>query len=202
GDETTGKPGDPRAAEVQQDQATRKFHKACAEPNEHYIAPFDLHPKFAELTAGLQSSLSGKSIRLTDGGDLLTIKSVVRDETTPYVWRPAPKSFSATRPYHNLWVTVKEREAPVSLYVPVDDYCLPDDGEGNILLPSSNYLQNVADCIKQSAGSMVGEVLVIVNRRGNTAMVMYKSNQTTSIEDEKVKMKSVICECLQAQRYP
>jgi hypothetical protein len=79
---------------------------------------------------------------------------------------------------------------------------LPDDGSGNILLPSANYLQTVADCIKQSAGSMVDEVLVLVSRSGTTAMVMYKSNQTKSIEAETEDMRKIICKCLQDHPYP
>jgi hypothetical protein len=79
---------------------------------------------------------------------------------------------------------------------------LPDDGSGNILLPSANYLEMVADCIRQSAGSMVDEVLVLVSRSGATAMVMYKSNQTTDIQVEKEKMREIICKCLQDHPYP
>jgi hypothetical protein len=201
-DESTDKSKERRPAEIKQDKDTREFYKAIAEPNDHYIAPFDQHPQFRELTAGRDSSLSGRKIRLTDGGALLTIASVIRDETTPYVWRPGPNSFSASRPFNNLKITVQERNAPFSLYVPVDDYCLPDDGAGAILLPSANYLENVADCIKQNAGSMVDEVLVLISRSGTTAMVMYKSNRTVSIQDETEEMRKIICECLQDHRYP
>jgi hypothetical protein len=201
-DETTDKPKERHTAEIKQDRDTREFYKALAEPNDHYIAPFDQHPKFGELIAGRESSLSGRKIRLTDGGPLLTITSVIRDEATPYVWRPGPNSFSASRPFLNLKLSVQERNTPISLYVPVDDYCLPDDGSGNILLPSANYLELVADCIKQKAGSMVDEVLVLISRSGTTAMVMYKSNQTMPIEDELKAMKKNICECLNAHRSP
>jgi hypothetical protein len=97
---------------------------------------------------------------------------------------------------------VQERNTPISLYVPVDDYCLPDGGGGSILLPSANYLEMVADCIKQSAGSMVDEVLVLVSRSGATAMVMYKSNQTKSITAETDDMRKIICKCLQDHPYP
>src|SRR5262249_50823618 len=142
----------------------------------------------------------GRKIRLTAGGPLLTITSVVRDEATPYVWRPGPNSFSASRPLHNLRVSVQEREAPISLYVPVDDYCLPDDN-GAITLPSANYLEMVADCIKQKAGSMVGEVLVLISRSGTTAMVMYKSNQIKTIDQEREAMRMIICKCLQDHPY-
>jgi hypothetical protein len=199
--EATDRPKEPQTSEFKQDQDTREFYKAIAEPNDHYIAPFDQHPQFRELTSGRDSSLSGRKIRLTASGPLLTITSVVRDEATPYVWRPGPNSFSASRPFHNLRVTVQERNAPISLYVPVDDYCLPEDN-GAITLPSANYLEMVSDCIKQKAGSMVDEVLVLISRSGTTAMVMYKSNQTVSIQDEKVKMKAIICECLQDHPYP
>jgi hypothetical protein len=201
-DGTTDKPKERRIPEIQQDKGAGEFYKAIAEPNDHYIAPFDQHPKFGELTAGRESSLSGRKIRLTDGGPLLTITSVIRDEATPYVWRPGPNSFSASRPFNNLKITVHERNMPISLYVPVDDYCLPDDGYGNILLPSANYLEMVADCIKQSAGSMVDEVLALISRSGTTAMVMYKSNQTKSIKDETEDMRKIICKCLQDNRYP
>ena len=199
---TTGKPPEPNNAEIKPDPDTSRFYQFGAEPNDHYIAPFDQHPQFKALTAGQESILSGRKIRLTDGGPLLTITSVIRDQTTPYVWRPGPNSFSASRPFNNLKITVQERNTPISLYVPVDDYCLPDDGSGNVLLPSANYLEMVADCIKQSAGSMVDEVLVLVSRSGSTAMVMYKSNQTTSIKDETEKMRGIICKCLQDNRYP
>ncbi len=199
---TTGKPPEPNNAEVKPDPDTSRFYQSGAEPNDHYIAPFDQHPQFRALTAGRESILSGRKIRLTDGGPLLTITSVIRDQTTPYVWRPGPISFSASRPFNNLKITVQERSTPISLYVPVDDYCLQGDGSGNILLPSANYLEMVADCIKQSAGSMVDEVLVLVSRSGSTAMVMYKSNQTTSIKDETEEMRGIICKCLQDNRYP
>jgi len=201
-DVTTGKPKERYTEEIKQGHETGEFYKAIAEPNDHYIAPFDQHPKFRELTAGRDSILSGRKIRLTDDGPLLTITSVIRDQATPYIWRPGPNSFSASRPFNNLKITVQERNMPISLYVPVDDYCLPDDGSGNILQPSANYLEMVADCIKQSAGSMVDEVLVLVSRSGTTAMVMYKSNQTKSKEDETEDMRKIICKCLQDHRYP
>ncbi|HYW71155.1 MAG TPA: hypothetical protein VE961_08980 [Pyrinomonadaceae bacterium] len=199
---TTGKSAEPNNAEIKPDTDTSRFYQSGAEPNDHYIAPFDQHPQFRALTAGRESILSGRKIRLTDGGPLLTIISVVRDQTTPFVWRPGPISFSASRPFNNLKITVQERSTPISLYVPVDDYCLPGDGSGNILLPSANYLEMVADCIKQSAGSMVDEVLALVSRSGSTAMVMYKSNQTTSIKDETEEMSGIICKCLQDNPYP
>src|SRR5215475_241939 len=199
-DGTTEKPEERRPAEIKQDQDASEFYKAIAEPNDHYIAPFDQHPKFGELTAGRDSSLSGRKIRLP-GGSLLTITSVIRDQTTPYVWRPGPNSFSASRPFHNLKITVQERNTPISLYVPVDDYCLPTDNNGDILLPSANYLELVADCIKQKAGSIVGEVLVLISRSGTTAMVMYKSNQTMPIDQEMAQMKKNVCECLNAHPF-
>jgi hypothetical protein len=201
-DETTGKPEESYTAEIKQDKEVGEFYKAFAEPNDHYIAPFDQHPKYRELTAGRDSSLSGRKIRLTDGGPLLTITSVIRDEATPYVWRPGPNSFSASRPFHNLKLSVQERNTTIRLYLPVDDYCLPVDGSGAILLPSANYLEMVADCIKQKAGGMVDEVLALVSRSGTTAMVMYKSNQTMSIQDETEEMRKIICKCLQDHRYP
>jgi hypothetical protein len=199
--ETPDRSKERYTAEIKQDKDTGEFYKAISEPNDHYIAPFDQHPKFGELTAGPESSLSGRQIRLTDGGPLLTITSVVRDQSTPYVWRPDPNAFSASRPYHNLRLSVQEREAPIPLYVPVDDYCLPDDGHGNIMLPSANYLEMVADCIKQKAGSMVDEVLVLISRSGTTAMVMYKSNQTMPIDQELAQMKKNICECLNTHPF-
>jgi hypothetical protein len=193
---TTDKQGDPK------DQVTREFHRAIAQPNDHYIAPFDEHPEFRALTDARDSSLIGRKIRLPGEDSALTIIGVFRDETTPYVWRPNHKSFSATRPFHNLKITVQEREAPIPFYMPVDDYCLPtDEKTGDILLPSANYLEMMADCIKQKAGNLIGEVLVQINRRGNTAMIMYKSNQTMPIKDELEKMKKNICECLNAHPF-
>jgi hypothetical protein len=199
--ETTGKPRESNNAEIKPDPDTSRFYKAGVEPNDHYIAPFDQHPQFRALTSGQESILSGRKIRLTVGGPLLTITSVIRDQATPYVWRPGPNSFSASRPFNNLKITVQERNTPISLYVPVDDYCLPDDGSGNILLPSANYLELVADCIKQKAGGMVDEVLVLISRSGTTAMVMYKSNQTIPIDQELEQMKKNICECLNAHPF-
>jgi hypothetical protein len=196
-DEITDKPKERHAEEIKQDRDAREFYKAIAEPNDHYIAPFDQHPKFGELTAGRDSSLSGRKIRLP-GGLPLTITSVIRDETTPYVWRPGPESFSASRPFHNLKITVQERDTPIRFYLPVDDYCLPTDDNGDILLPSANYLELAADCIKQKAGSMVDEVLALISRSGTTAMVMYKSNQTMPIDQELAQMKKNVCECLNA----
>jgi len=198
---TTDKPREPNNTEIKPDPDTSRFYKSGAEPNDHYIAPFDQHPQFRALTSGQESILSGRKIRLTDGGPLLTITSVVRDQATPYVWRPGPNSFSASRPFNNLKITVKERNTPISLYVPVDDYCLPADGDGAIVLPSANYLELVADCIKQKAGSMVDEVLVLISRSGTTAMVMYKSNQTMPIDQELEQMKKNICECLNAHPF-
>jgi hypothetical protein len=181
---------------------TTGFNNANAGPNDHYIAPFEQHPRFKELTAGRQSSLIGRTIRLPDGGEPLTITGVVRDETIPYVWRPGPESFSASRPLLNLKITVEGRRAPIRYYVPVDNYCLPTDDTGNILLPSANYLEIVANCIKQHAGGMVDEVLALVNRRGTTVMVMYKSNQTMPIEDELEEMRKIVCQCLTTHASP
>jgi hypothetical protein len=179
------------------------FYQAIARPSEHYIAPFDDHPNFGDLISGKKSRLSGKKIRLTDAGPELTITSVSRDATTPYVWRPTPKSFSASRPFHNLKLTVQERQTPISLYLPVDDYCLPEDSNGVSLLPPANYLEDLTDCIKQGAGSLADEVLVQIDRRGTTALVMYKSNQIKKpIEKELDKMKNIICQCLIAHPYP
>jgi hypothetical protein len=175
---------------------TGEFLEATIWPNRHYIAPFERHPDFKELTSGQKSRLRGKKIRLTPDGPLLTITSVTRDATTPYVWRPSPSAFSMSRPFLNLKITVQERPAPISFYLPVDDYCLPVDDTGAISLPSPNYLELLADCIKQKAGSLAGEVLVVINRRGNTVMVMYKSNQTLPIEDELKAMTEIICQCL------
>jgi hypothetical protein len=80
---------------------------------------------------------------------------------------------------------------------------LPTDGAGAISLPSPNYLEMVADCIKQQAGSMVDEVLVQISRSGTTAMVMYKSNQTMDdMEDEVVAMTAIICQCLKHHPSP
>jgi hypothetical protein len=201
GDGTTDGPKERRVAKIEQDQVTREFHKAVAEPNEHHIAPFDEHPEFGKLTAARESSLSGRKIRLSNGGPPLTITSVIRDAAAPYVWRPDPNTFSASRPYHNLRITVQEREAPIPYYLPVDNYCLPTDENGDITLPSANYLQMVADCIKQKAGNMIGEVLAQINRRGNTVMVMYKSNQTMPIDQELKEMKKNICECLNTHTF-
>jgi hypothetical protein len=201
GDGTTDRPKESRIARIKQDYDTKEFYEAIARPNEHYIAPFDQHPQFIELTSGRDSSLKGRKIRLPDGGPPLTITSVVRDETTPYVWRPGPNSFSASRPYHNLKITVEGRNALIPFYLPVDDYCLPTDDNGDITLPSANYLKIVTDCIKQKAGNMVDEVLVLISRSGTTAMVMYKSNQTMQIDQELAQMKKNICECLNAHPF-
>jgi hypothetical protein len=200
--ETTDRPKEYQTAPIEQDRDTKKFLKAIDEPNDHFTAPFEQHPQFRGLTAGRNSSLSGRKMRMPDGGPLLTITGVTRDETTPYVWRPNAKSFSASRPFHNLKVTVQERAAPITFYHPVDDYCLPDDGHGNITLPSANYLEMVADCIKQKAGALVDEVLVEISRSGTTAMVRYKSNQTKPIDQELVDMKKNVCECLNAHPFP
>jgi hypothetical protein len=75
---------------------------------------------------------------------------------------------------------------------------LPTDDNGDILLPSANYLELVADCIKQKAGGMVDEVLALISRSGTTVMVMYKSNQTMPIDQELAQMKKNVCECLNA----
>ncbi|HEY6403470.1 MAG TPA: hypothetical protein VI479_18750, partial [Blastocatellia bacterium] len=129
------------------------------------------------------------------------ITSVEQDQTTPYVWRPVPESFSPSRPLLNLKITVEGRANPIQYSIPVDNYCLPSDDEGNILLPSANYLEIVADCIKQSAGAMVDEVLAVVNRRGTTVLVMYKSNQTMGIDAEFEEMRQIICKCLNNHRW-
>jgi hypothetical protein len=198
-DKPSDSPKDQQTEPREQDPRREEFYKAIAQPNEHYIAPFDGHPNFEKLISGQNSSLRGQTIRPTDGGDPLTIISVTRDETTPYVWRPGPESFSPFRPFHNLKLTVQGRATPISLYLPVDDYCLLGGGNnGPISLPSANYLETLTDCIKQKSGSMVDEVLVQISRSGTTAMVMYKSNQTMPIEDELEKMKKNICECLNA----
>src|SRR5262245_56822628 len=201
-DGTTDKPKERYAAEDKQDRDTKEFYKAIGEPNDHFTAPFEQHPQFRRLTAGRNTSMSGRKMRMQDGGPLLTIAGVTRDETTPYVWRPGAMSFSASRPFHNLKITVPARDAPMTVYHPVDDYCLPVDGHGNIMLPSANYLEMVADCIKQKAGAMVDEVLVEISRSGTTAMVRYKSNQTKPIDQELVDMKKNVCECLNAHPFP
>jgi hypothetical protein len=195
-DGNTDKPGGRSTAKKKRGQDTEEFHRAIAQPNDHFVAPFDEHPEFKKLTAALDSSLSGKTIRLPDGGPPLTITSVIRDEATPYVWRPSSNAFSASRPYHNLRIAVQGRQAPIPFYIPVDDYCLPTDDDGNITLPPANYMQLVADCIKQKAGNMVGEVMVLISRSGTTAMVMYKSNRTMSLKDEADAMRKIICNCL------
>jgi hypothetical protein len=193
--------GTPGTAERQAAGTTRLNYAGLGQ-NDHYIAPFEQHPRYAELTADRRSSLVGKKIRLPGDGPSLTITSVVRDETTPYVWRPGPESFSPSRPLLNLRITVEERNSPVRYYLPVDDYCLPTDESGDILLPSANYLEIVADCIKQAAGDMVDEVLALVNRRGTTIMVMYKSNQTEPLEVEEEAMRAIICQCLTSHTFP
>jgi len=203
---------------------TGEFNEATVWPPRHYVAPFELHPEFRELTSGRETSLRGRKIRLTAGGrpptptggsrdnpnlvtitgvsldkpTPLTITSVSLDGTSPYVWRPSPSSFSMSRPFLNLKISVQERAAPISFYLPVDDYCLPVDDTGAITLPSPNYLELLADCIKQKAGNMAGEVLVVINRRGNTVMLMYKSNQIMPIEDEMEEMRKIVCQCLTA----
>jgi len=184
---------------VEQDPEIDEFYEAIARPNEHYTAPFERHPNFGDLTSDQKNSLIGRKIQPTDGGDPLTITNVRRDETTPYVWRPGPESFSPFRPFHNLKLTVQGAAAPISFYLPVDDYCLPGvENDEPIPLPSANYLEILTDCIKQKAGSMVDQVLVKISRSGTTAMVMYKSNQTMSIDQELERMKKNVCECLNA----
>jgi cytosine/adenosine deaminase-related metal-dependent hydrolase len=80
---------------------------------------------------------------------------------------------------------------------------LPTDGAGAITLPSPNYLELVADCIKQQAGSMVDEVLVQISRSGTTAMVMYKSNKPMGdIDAELDDMRVIICQCLKDHPSP
>jgi hypothetical protein len=170
---------------------------------DHYIAPFEQHPRFRAVTSGDRSSLVGRTIVLPDGGPPVTIKSVAQDQTTPYVWRPCIESSSPSRPLLNLKLTVEGRANPIDYSIPVDNYCLPSDDKGNLLLPSANYLEIVADCIRQSAGGMVDEVLAVVNRRGTSVMIMYKSNQTiTPIEDELEAMRQIICQCLSANTWP
>ncbi len=198
----TDEPKERHTAEIKQDKNTVESYAAISSLNDHYIAPFDRHPQFSALTAGQGSNLRGRTIRLTDGGPLLTIASVIRDQTTPYVWRPGPNSFSPSRPFNNLKITVQELNTPISLYLPVDDYCLPTDGAGAISLPSANYLEIVADCIKHQAGSMVDEVLMEISRSGTTAMVMYKSNKTMDIDDELEAMRVIICQCLKDHPSP
>jgi hypothetical protein len=195
--------------------ASGEFNEASVWPAGHYVAPFELHPDFRNLTNGQETSLKGRKIRLTAGdrpssktsqtpgvsmakSTLLTITGVSLDGTAPYVWRPSPSSFSMSRPFLNLKINVLERAAPISFYLPVDDYCLPVDDTGAITLPTPNYLELLADCIKQKAGNMAGEVLVLINRRGNTAMVMYQSNQIMPVEDELEEMTKIICQCLTA----
>src|SRR5262247_2702388 len=43
-DGTTEKPEERQPAEIKQVQDAREFYEAIAEPNDHYIAPFDQHP--------------------------------------------------------------------------------------------------------------------------------------------------------------
>ena len=188
---------------IEKDPGIVEFYRAIARPNEHYISPFDDHPDFIKLTSGENSSLRGRKIRLTKDGPALTITSVIRDAAIPYVWRPGAEPSSASRPFHNLKLTVEGRQTPISYYLPVDDYCLPvDSATGDVALPSANYLEMVAECIKQRAGNKVDEVLALINRRGTTAMVMYKSNQTRPIKDELEDMRVIICQCLNANPSP
>jgi hypothetical protein len=196
-----GVPGDkPKEGQA---AGTTVIRNASAGLNDHYIAPFERHPRFDEVTAGERSSLVGRMIRLPDSEVPLRITSVTQDQTTPYVWRPGPESFSPARPLLNLKITVDGRANAIPYSLPVDNYCLPSDDKGNILLPSANYLEIVADCIRQSAGAMVDEVLAVVNRRGTSVMIMYKSNQTiTPIEDEMEAMRQIICQCLTTNTWP
>ena len=141
-DKHTYRPDDRSAAQIKQDTDMVKFYEDIARENEHYIAPFDDHPNFKDLTNGTNSSLSGKKIRLTAAGPDLTITSVSRDATTPYVWRPGPKSFSASRPFHNLKLRVEGRQTPISLYLPVDDYCL----QNLVAMSSCSLRQTIWKC--------------------------------------------------------
>jgi hypothetical protein len=177
-----------------------EFYNNIRKRNEHHIAQFDDHPEFKSLTAGTESSLCKRKIRLPGVSDPLEITSVTRDETAPYVWRPCPESFSASRPFHNLRITVEGRPSTISYYLPVDDYCIPLV-DGDITLPSSNYLERLVKCIKERAGAIVDDVLAMISRSGTTAMVIYKSNRTLSTEDEKVEMKRIICSCLRDHPY-
>jgi hypothetical protein len=183
---------------------TTRSQIANAGSIDHYIAPFELHPRFTALTGGEKSSLVGRTILLPGSDRPLTITSVVQDGTTPYVWRPCPESFSPSRPLLNLLITVEGLASPIQYSVPVDNYCLPTDDGGNILLPSPNYLEMVADYVKQKAGGMVDGVLALVNRRGTTIMVMYKSNQTIMPIGDEIKdhIRPIVCEYLTNNSWP
>jgi len=186
-------------ASPEQKAKTGKRDEDPAELIEHYVAAFDQHPRFNELISERNNRLIGRRIRLADG-NVRTIKEVRRDTRFPYVWRPTPESSSASRPFHNLILTVvdeKGQNEQISFYPLIDDYCLPTDN-GVISLPSANYLETVTKCIENSAGEMVDEVLVLINRRGTTALVKYKSNQVMDIDEEKREMRNIICQCLKA----
>ena len=179
-----------------------EFNEATVWPNGHYIASFEQHPDFVRLTSGPDSSLGGRQIQLTADGPRLTIRSVTRNEKAPYVWRPSHESFSPFRPFHNLIVTVQGRNEPLSLFLPVDDYCLSDDNRtGVISLPTANYLELLTDCIKQEATKnkiSSGDVLVLMNRRGNTVLVMYQSKPPNNVQAELNTMEDIVCGCLNA----
>ncbi|HKX29255.1 MAG TPA: hypothetical protein VJ302_16280 [Blastocatellia bacterium] len=179
---------------------TGKFNEATVWPRGHYTVPFEQRPEFKDLIYRPGGGLRGRKIRLTECGPALTITDVSRDQQTPYVWRPGPESFSAFRPFHNLRLTVEGLGSPISLFLPVDDYCLSEEDEsGAVSLPSANYLQMLADCIKEKAGNTIGEVLALVNNRGNTLLVIYRSNRTkATVKAELETMTQIICECLKA----
>jgi hypothetical protein len=181
---------------------TGEFNEATVWPNGHYIAPLDKHPEFESLTSRKGNSpLYGRKIRLTAGRPPQEITSVSLDGNTPFVWRPCPESFSSFRPFYNLKLTVEGRDTPISLYLPVDDHCLPDDPDdpGVISLPSANYLELLTDCIKQDAGNITQAVLVMINQFGNKALVKYQSSETdkNKIDAKLGEMKDIICQCLQ-----
>jgi hypothetical protein len=185
---------------------TGEFSEATVWPPGHFITSFESHPSFGNLT-GDKSILRGKKLRLRSDDSLFEIATVTRDANFPYVWRPCYESFSSFKPFHHLKVHSTKGEI-TSVYLPVDNYCLseiidPDTGELIVPLPSPNYLELLAACIKQRLKN-IGEVLTRMNRRGTTLLVEYQTlkKRDDHIIEELKSMERAICQCLLDRPLP
>ena len=174
-----------------------KFNEAAVWPPGYHIVPFTSHPEF-DLLTGPDSPLAGRRIRLSPKQPLLTIISVTRHPTVPYVWRPCRQSFSSFKPFHNLVLTLEGGEKK-TFSLPIDDHCLEREKKGIFRQPPPEYLEQLRACIK-AAATNIGEVKVDVNRYGDTARVRYESKGAQGIESELNHMERIICRCL--RRYP
>jgi hypothetical protein len=198
--------------------ATGEFSEATVWPSGHFIAPFENHPNFSRLI-GPESLLIGKKLRLGSGDSLFKITTVSRDTKDPYVWRPCYESFSSFRPFHHLKVNLVSVDSvaskTISIYLPVDNYCLNEveDSNGEIQMPSPNYLEILTDCIKKRLKKILGKdinediaVLTMINRRGDTLLVEYQTNQkrndTKKIIKELERVKDEVCQCLNENPGP